>query len=72
MKEIEKEIDKSKSELEEMTSKMDFMENQSKRSNIIVDGIMNEKGEKGETWETSEKNVRSTMEKNLSLDGGRI
>lgn len=58
MKEIEKEIEKSNSEHEEMISKLDFMENQSKRSNIIVDGIMDEKGE---TWETSEKKVRSML-----------
>lgn len=34
-----------------------------------MDGIMDEKRE---TWETSEKKARPVLEKNLSLDGGRI
>lgn len=51
-----------------MISKLDFIENLS-RSNIIVDGLMDEKGE---TWETSEKKVGYMLEKNLGLDDGRM
>lgn len=44
---------------------MDYLENQSRRSNIIIDGVPEEKGE---NWEMSEMKVQEILGKKLGLN----
>lgn len=63
---FETNITTSKQELDAMFNKLDYIENQSRRTNILIDGIADEKGE---NWCESEKKVREMFSKNLGLDG---
>lgn len=49
--------------------KLDYIENQIRRNNILVDGIPDEKGE---SWDESERKVRAVIQKNLGLDVNNI
>lgn len=63
---FETNITTSRQELDAMFKKLEYIENQSRRTNILIDGIGDEKGE---NWCESEKKVREMFSKNLSLDG---
>lgn len=69
IKSFENNIMGSKLEMDEMFAKLDYIENQCRRTNILVDGIADEKGE---TWSDSEKKVRLMISSNLGLDGTSI
>ena len=45
--------------------KLDYIENQTRRNNILVDGIPDEKGE---NWNESERKVRAVLQRNMGLD----
>lgn len=62
----EKTLEESKEELAAVFNKMDYIENQTRRTNIVVDGISDEKGE---NWMESEKKVRHMITSRLGLDG---
>lgn len=49
-----------------MLSKLDYIENQSRRNNLLVDGIAEEKGE---NWDESERKVRDMLGSNMGLNG---
>ncbi|KAL0192958.1 hypothetical protein M9458_001647, partial [Cirrhinus mrigala] len=49
--------------------KLDYIDNQQRRNNILVDGIPDEKGE---NWIESERKVRTIMETNMGLDAKNI
>lgn len=66
IKAFETTIMNSKQELDGMFTKLDYIENQSRRTNILIDGIADEKGE---NWSDSEKKVRQMLSKDLGLDG---
>lgn len=53
----------------ERFAKLDYSENQYRRTNILIDGIADEKGE---TWSDSEKKVRQILSSNLGQDGTNI
>lgn len=69
IKSFENNIMNSKQEMDEMFTKLDYIENQYRRTNILIDGIADEKGE---TWSESEKKVRQMLSSNLGLDGTNI
>ncbi|XP_035693558.1 LOW QUALITY PROTEIN: uncharacterized protein LOC118427744 [Branchiostoma floridae] len=48
-----------------LTEKLDYIENQSRRNNLIFDGI---KEEKGETWEQAEMKVKDVIKKKLHIN----
>ncbi|CAJ1069896.1 hypothetical protein F2P79_016902 [Xyrichtys novacula] len=52
IKALETTITTSKQELDAMFTKLDYIENQSRRTNILINGIADEKGE---NWSESEK-----------------
>lgn len=62
---MELEINKSWEELNGIMSKLDYMENQSRRNNILVDGIADEWGE---NREASENKIKTMQEKNLGMN----
>ncbi|KAG1940185.1 hypothetical protein F2P79_016902 [Pimephales promelas] len=59
---FETNITTSKQELDAMFNKLDFIENQSRRTNILIDGIADKKGE---NWCESEKKERGRPRKIL-------
>lgn len=74
IKGLENELRKSKEELNKMPTvdymeKLDYIDNQHRRNNILVDGIPDEKGE---NWIESERKVRTIMETNMGLDAKNI
>lgn len=69
IKSFENNIMNSKQEMDEMFTKLDYIENHYRRTNILIDGIADEKGE---TWSESEKKVRQMLSSNLGLDGANI
>lgn len=69
IKQFEKDIVKSKEELDGFFVKLDYVENQMKRTNIIVDGISDEKDE---SWMKSEVKVRDILSSKLGLDDSEM
>lgn len=63
--EAEKELKSLQSSLEDQGSKMEYLENQSRRNNIRVSGIPEEPGE---TWEKVEEKVKAAVKEKLDLD----
>ena len=57
------------SQREETVNKMDYLENQSRRNNIRIEGIPDVPGE---TWEKTEATVRELFSSKLELDGPAI
>lgn len=66
---LETDITKSREELDMMLSKLDYIENQSRRNNLLVDGIAEERGE---NWDESERKVRDMLGSNMGLNGKDI
>lgn len=64
LKQLE-DLAKSVETLDRIDKKMDYLENQSRRSNIIIDGVPEEKGE---NWEMSEMKVQEILGKKLGLN----
>ena len=52
-----------------MSKKLDQLENQSRRENLVFHGL---KDKSNETWEESESNVRKYIFEDLGLDETRI
>ena len=52
-----------------MLTRLDYIENQSRRSNIVADGIADEKEE---NWNESEKKVRQMFSSNLGLNDTKM
>ncbi|CAM4611528.1 unnamed protein product [Leuciscus chuanchicus] len=69
LKKLETEILKSKEELDKMATKLDFIENQSRRNNLIVDGISEERGE---SWDVSEKKIKDMLFSKMGLNDNNI
>ncbi|CAH1274709.1 Hypp5400 [Branchiostoma lanceolatum] len=67
--EIEAELSQLKADSTTSVNKMDYLENQSRRNNIIVDGIPDSKEE---SWEESEQKVRVMIKEKLKLDPRKI
>ena len=63
--EAEKELESLQSSLKDQGSKMEYLENQSRRNNIRVSGIPEEPGE---TWEKVEGKVKAAIKEKLDLD----
>ncbi|XP_064198055.1 uncharacterized protein LOC135258512 [Anguilla rostrata] len=64
LKQLEEDLAKSVEILEGIDKKMDYLENQSWRSNIIIDGVL----EECENWEMSEMKVQEILGKKLGLN----
>lgn len=58
-----------KQDMEDILIKLDYMENQHKRNNIIIDGL---EEEKGENWNDVEHKVQKMLSSNLGLDTTKI
>lgn len=56
-------------EMDAVSNKLDYMENQSRRSNLLIDGIPEEKGE---TSVGLEMKIQQMLAKNLDLDVSNI
>ena len=52
--------------LKEIESSVDYLENQSRRNNVIFDGIQEDVNE---TWQDSERKVNEILEESMNLDG---
>ena len=52
-----------------MLSKLDYIENQCRRTDFLIDGIADEKGE---NWNESEKKVRQMFSSDLGLDSTKM
>lgn len=55
--------------LQNCEDKIDYHENQSRRNNVIVDGL---KETVNETWQDTEKKVREMLEKNMKFKPGTV
>lgn len=66
---FESSISKSKQELEDLFEKLDHIENQLRRSNLLIDGIAEEKGE---TISGLEMKIQQMLLNNLGLDSSTI
>lgn len=55
--------------MDAVSNKLDYMENQSRRSNLLIDGIPEEKGE---TSVGLEMKIQQMLAKNLDLDVSNI
>lgn len=66
---FESSILKSKQELEDLFEKLDHIENQLRRSNLLIDGIDEEKGE---TISGLEMKIQQMLSNNLGLDSSTI
>ncbi len=69
IRQFEKDVIKSKEELDGFLVKLDYVENQMRRTNIIVDGIADEKYE---NWMKSEVKVREILSSKLGLDDSEM
>lgn len=69
IKAIENDIAKLKKEMEDLFHKLDYLENQSRRSNLLIDGIAEEKGE---TTGGLEIKIQQMLSEKLGLDGSNI
>ncbi|XP_066265890.1 centrosomal protein of 85 kDa-like [Branchiostoma lanceolatum] len=65
VKVIETEISQIKADLQVHQNKADYLENQSRRSNILIDGVPDARDE---TWSQCEQKVKSLMKEKLKLD----
>ena len=63
--EVEEEIEKMCGSLDYHTDKIEYLENQSRRSNIRIDGI---REEEAETWDNTETKVKEILKEKLNLD----
>ena len=66
--EVEEEIEKMCGSLDYHTDKIEYLENQSRRSNIRIDGI---REEEAETWDNTETKVKEILKEKLNLDEER-
>jgi len=66
IKSFENDIMKLKCGIDEMFTKFDYMENQHKRKNLVIDGIMDDKEE---SWSGLEQKVQHMFSNKLGLDG---
>ena len=62
-------IDGIKQNLMDLDNSIDYLENQSRRNNVVFDGV--EENEK-ETWQESEEKVMTIIEDTMKLDGVKI
>ena len=62
--EVEQEIDNIQVSIDDQRGKLTYLENQSRRNNLRIDGIPEEEGE---TWETSEQKVKEAIKNKLRL-----
>lgn len=69
IKSFESSITKSKQEMDHLFNKLDFIDNQSRRSNLLIDGIAEEKGK---TASGLEIKIQQVLSENLGLDGTKI
>lgn len=69
IKSFESDIMKSKQDIDELLTKLDYIDNQHKRKNIIIDGISDVGGEK---WNELELKVQQMFSSNLELDCTKI
>lgn len=69
IKSFESSIAKSRQEMDELFNKLDYIDNQSRRSNLLIDGIAEEKGE---TVSGLEIKIQQVLSENLGLDGTKI
>ncbi|KAI8507447.1 hypothetical protein Bbelb_148270 [Branchiostoma belcheri] len=69
IKEIESKIMQLKADATTNLNKTDYLENQSRRNNILIDGITDVKEE---SWEECEQKVRSLLKEKLQLDPKKI
>lgn len=69
IKSFESSITKSKQEMDDLFNKLNYIDNQSRRSNLLIDGIAEEKGE---TASGLEIKIQQVLSENLGLDGTKI
>ncbi|KAI8488105.1 Tetraspanin-8 [Branchiostoma belcheri] len=69
LKQLEQNIMTYNTEVTEMANKLDYIENQSRRNNLIFDGI---KDDRKETWEQSETKVKEVLRNKLRLNTDSI
>ncbi|XP_078666011.1 uncharacterized protein LOC144908349 [Branchiostoma floridae x Branchiostoma belcheri] len=69
LKQLEQNIMTYNTEVTEMANKLDYIENQSRRNNLIFDGI---KDDRKETWEQSETKVKEVLRNKLRLNTDNI
>jgi len=69
IKQLEQDILTYNNEVTEIVNKVDYIENQSRRNNLIFDGI---KDDKKETWEQSEVKVKEVLKTKLRLNTDAI
>ena len=65
LEDVNKELDKISKDLASHSQKMEYLENQSRRNNIRVNGIPESDNE---TWEDAEAKVKRAIKENLDLD----
>ena len=65
MNEVEEEIKTMCGSLDYHTDKIEYLENQSRRSNIRIDGI---REEEAETWDNTETKVKEILKEKRNLD----
>lgn len=66
---LENKVDALQADLGMATDKQDYLENQSRRNNIRIDGL---KEEINETWEQSEAKVRALLHDKLNMDVSNV
>lgn len=66
IKSFENDIMNSKRDIDEMFTKLDYIENQHKRKNFVIDGVMDDKEE---SWSGLEQKIQQMFSTNLGLDG---
>ncbi|XP_078667360.1 uncharacterized protein LOC144909172 [Branchiostoma floridae x Branchiostoma belcheri] len=69
LKQLEQNIMTYNTEVTEMANKLDYIENQSRRNNLIFDRI---KDDRKETWEQSETKVKEVLRNKLRLNTDNI
>ncbi|KAI8517875.1 hypothetical protein Bbelb_038920 [Branchiostoma belcheri] len=69
LKQLEQNMMTYNTEVTEMANKLDYIENQSRRNNLIFDGI---KDDRKETWEQSETKVKEVLRNKLRLNTDNI
>lgn len=67
MSKIEKEIG-VEAQVDNYCDKMEYFENQSRRNNIRIDGIPDQRDE---TWEETERKAKVALESNLNVSSFR-
>ncbi|KAI8499875.1 hypothetical protein Bbelb_221920 [Branchiostoma belcheri] len=69
VEDIDTEITLLKKDITVNDTKVDYLENQSRRNNILIDGVADTKDE---TWEQCEQKVRELVKEKLKLDPKQI